>query len=223
MMTATPWQPFVPSLALRAPGDHHESGMAQKKVRNIAALFVDIVGCTRQCEELDSQEMNEVIETYFSQYLDAVRNCGGEVTEFLGDGLLALFEGTELATPISAAVSSTERIRESTASLNAQRSRLNDPVELHIGLNAGQALTGVVRLNGQTGERWFYAANGPVTNIAARLCAFARSGQALTTRVVASLMPGKYAFAALGLQNFKNVSSPVDVVQFSLPTEKSTS
>lgn len=220
MMTATPWQPFVPSLALRALGEHHESSIAQKKVRNIAALFVDIVGCTRQCEDLDAQEMNEVIEAYFSQYLDAVRNCGGEVTEFLGDGLLALFEGAELATSITAAVSATERIRESTASLNAQRSLVNDPIELHIGLNAGQALTGVVRLNGQTGERWFYAANGPVTNIAARLCSLARGGQALTTRAVASLMPGKYEFAALGIQSLKNVSRPVDVVQFSLPTAK---
>lgn len=222
MMTATPWQPFVPSLALHALGDHHESSIAQKKVRNIAALFVDIVGCTRQCEDLDAQEMNEVIETFFSQYLDAVRNCDGEVTEFLGDGLLALFEGGELATSISAAIRATERIRESTALLNAQRSRLNDPIELHIGLNAGQALTGVVRLNGQSGERWFYAANGPVTNIAAHLCALARSGQALTTRAVASMMPGEYTFAPLGLQNLKNVSRPVDVVQFSLPTAKST-
>ena len=160
--------------------------------------------------------MNEVIETYFSQYLDAVRTCDGEVTEFLGDGLLALFERADVQHSVSAAVNATERIRDVMVSLNQGRSQLHDPIVLHIGLNAGPALTGLVKLSGKTGERWFYAANGPVTNIAARLCAVATDGQALTTSAVAALMSARYAFASLGPQHFKNVSKPVDVVQFGL-------
>lgn len=138
-------------MAMHALGDQGGTGTPKKVVREIAALFVDIVGCTRQCEDLDPYAMNDVIETYFSQYLDAVRTCGGEVTEFLGDGLLALFEGPDVQTSIAAAVNATERIRETTATLNIDRSQLHDPIALHIGLNAGPALTGLVKLRGNTG------------------------------------------------------------------------
>lgn len=40
------------------------------------------------------------------------------------------------------------------------RSRRHDPIALHIGSNAGRALTGVSRLRSRKGERWFYAASG---------------------------------------------------------------
>ena len=105
------------------------------------------------------------------------------------------------------------RIRTATAVLNRRRSRRHDPIALQIGLNAGQALTGVTRLRSREGERWFYAANGPVTNIAARLCALANGGQALTTKAVADLVPGRCDFRRLGPQHLKNVARPVEVVE----------
>ena len=180
---------------------------------SIAVLFMDIEGCTRQCEDLPPRAMNDVIETYFSRYLDAVRAFDGEVTELLGDGLLAIFEGPDLRASVEAAMNATDRIRTVTAVLNQRRSRRHDPIALHIGFNAGQALTGVTRLRSCKGERWFYAANGPVTNIAARLCALANGGQALTTKAVADLVPGRCDFRRLGPQYLKNVARPVEVVE----------
>ncbi|MBI3375417.1 MAG: adenylate/guanylate cyclase domain-containing protein [Betaproteobacteria bacterium] len=180
---------------------------------NIAVLFVDIEGCTRQCEDLPPRVMNDVIETYFSRYLDAVRAFDGEVTEVLGDGLLAIFEGPNLRASVEAAVDAIDRIRTVTALLNRRRSRRHDPIALHIGLNAGRALTGVIRLSSRRGERWFYAASGPVTNIAARLCGLANGGQALTTKAVADLVSGRCDFRQLGPQHLKNVARPVEVVE----------
>jgi class 3 adenylate cyclase len=180
---------------------------------DIAVLFVDIEGCTRQCEDLPPRAMNEVVETYFSRYLDAVRAFEGEVTELLGDGLLAIFEGPDLRSSVEAAMNATDRIRTVTAELNRRRSRRHDPIALHIGFNAGRALSGVSRLRSRKGERWFYAASGPVTNIAARLRALANGGQALTTKAVADLVPGRCDFRPLGLQHLKNVARPVEVVE----------
>lgn len=110
-------------------------------------------------------------------------------------------------------MNATDRIRTVTAALNRRRARRHDPIALRIGLNAGQALTGVIRLRSCNGERWFYAANGPVTNIAARLCALANGGQALTTKAVADLVPGRCDFRRLGRQHLKNVARPVEVVE----------
>lgn len=209
-----PWKAFVPGNAL--PGLHgaRSGRVPQKRMRDIAVLFVDIESCTHRCEELPPRAMNDVIETYFSGYLDAVRAFEGEVTELLGDGLLAIFEGPDFRASIEAAMNATDRIRAVTVLLNRRRSRRHDPVALRAGLNAGQALTGVTRLRSRKGDRWFYAASGPVTNIAARLCALANGGQVLTTQAVANLVPGRCAFRRLGPRHLKNVARPVEVVEY---------
>jgi adenylate cyclase len=130
-------------------------------MRDVAVLFVDIEGCTRLCEDRPPRELNAVRRTYSSEYLDVVRAGGGEVTEILGDGLLALFEGPRLAENARAALAAARRIRARTAELNGRRRR-HDPVVVNVGLSAGRALTGLTRLCGRLGERWVYAATGPV-------------------------------------------------------------
>jgi len=82
---------------------------------------------------------------------------------------------------------------------------------VNMGLNAGEALVGFTRLRGRSGERWVYAATGPVTNVAARLSSLARGGQILTTRETAALLPADCACRSLGAQTLKNVARPVDV------------
>ncbi|MDA8110640.1 MAG: adenylate/guanylate cyclase domain-containing protein [Betaproteobacteria bacterium] len=180
-------------------------------MREVAALFVDVEGCTRLCEELSPRAMNAVIESYFSAYLEAVRSHGGEVTEIMGDGLLALFEQPERRANVRAAIEATEAIRTITGTLNRRR---RHPITVNVGLNAGRALTGVTRLRGSSGERWVYAADGAVTNVAARLCALASGGQTLTTREVADLLPARCECRSLGPQSLKNVAGTVEVVEF---------
>lgn len=180
-------------------------------------LFVDIEGCTRLCEDLSPHEMNQVIERYFSAYLDVIRRPGGEVTEILGDGLLALFEGAGRETNVRAAFGAALEIQTRTQRLNERPGRRHDPITVNMGLNAGPALVGLTRLRGRSGERWVYAARGSVTNVAARLCALARQGQILTTRATAELGPPGCACRSLGAQSLKNVTGPAEVVEILLP------
>ena len=179
-------------------------------MREIAVLFVDIEGCTRLCEDLPLREMNELQETYFSQYLDIVRAADGEVTEVLGDGLLALFEGPDVKENARKALSAARHIQACTVSLN-RRQRGHDSIIVNIGLNAGPALTGLTRLRGRSGERWVYSASGPVTNVAARLAALATGGQALTTQATADLLG--CGCRRIGPRILKNVTGAVDIVE----------
>ena len=179
-------------------------------MRKIAVLFVDIEGCTRLCEDLPPYQMNELRETYFSEYLDVIRAAGGEVTEVLGDGLLALFEGPNLKDNVRKALSAARRIQARSISLN-RRQHWHDPIVVNVGLNAGPAFTGLTRLRGRSGERWVYSANGSVTNVAARLAALATGGQALTTKATADLVG--CGCRPVGPRILKNVTGPVDVVE----------
>ena len=90
----------------------------------------------------------------------------------LGDGLVALFEDPDLTHNAVSAFQAALDIQRRTRRLN-DRGPGHAPITVNMGLNAGVALTGVTRLRGQSGERWVYSATGPVTNVAARLCALA--------------------------------------------------
>ena len=182
-------------------------------MRNVAVLFADIEGCTRLCEDLPPREMARVIERYFSRFFDAVRQAGGEITVILGDGLLALFLAQSPGANAAKALSAALGIRKAAAALNASRRRGHDPIVVHIGINAGAALVGTTRLRGRTGEFRQFAANGPVTNIAARLCALADHGQILVTGAVARMLRESFAFRRLGRRRLKNVSAPVEVFE----------
>jgi len=182
-------------------------------MRNVAVLFADIEGCTRLCEDLPPREMARVIERYFSRFFDAVRQAGGEITVILGDGLLALFLAQSPGANAAKALSAALGIRKAAAALNASRRRGHDPIVVHIGINAGAALVGTTRLRGRTGEFRQFAANGPVTNIAARLCALADHGQILVTGAVARMLRESFAFRRLGRRRLKNVSVPVEVFE----------
>ncbi len=213
------WEKLVPASVLGLLEEARASDPGQKVEREIAVLLVDIEGCTRRCEDLPPREMNEAIEAYFSAYLDIIRGAGGDVTEVLGDGLVALFEQLRLPDSVRAAARAALRIAARTRVLNHRRRRQHDPLTVSVGLNAGPALVGLTRLRGRSGERWVYAATGPVTNVAARLCALARGGQILTTKATAELLRGGCHCRSLGVHALKNVTRPVEVVEI-LPVKR---
>jgi len=80
--------------------------------------------------------MTALLETYFSEVLDGVRAAGGEVTEVMGDGLLALFEADDTRLAARAALRAALGGRRRTEGLNGRRRR-HDPVTVNMGLNAG--------------------------------------------------------------------------------------
>ncbi len=210
MRAPTHWQHLVPAGALALLTEGSAVGVPGKVERNVAVLFVDIEGCTRLCEAMPAREMNDIIERYFSEYLDVIHRSGGEVIDVLGDELLALFAGADRADNVRAAFGAALQIQARTSALN-ERSR--HPITVHIVLNAGRALVGFTRLRSRSGERWVYAATGPVTNVAARLCALAAPGQILTTSVTAALLAGRCHCRSLGSHSLKNVTEPVEVVE----------
>ena len=189
------------------------SNSVRKRVRNVAILFADIEGCTRLCEDLPPLAMERVIERYFSRFLDAVHDRGGEITEILGDGLLALFEGRSLRADAARALSAALGIVEAAEALNAARRHGHDAIIVNIGINAGPALVGTTRLRGRNSERGVYSATGPVTNVAARLCALATQGQILVTGAVARTLNDAYPARRLGRRRLKNLSVPVEVFE----------
>src|SRR5687768_10064319 len=59
--------------------------------RLLTVMFCDLVGSTALSSELDPEELREVVRSYQEVGAAAVESVGGEVAQYLGDGLLAYF------------------------------------------------------------------------------------------------------------------------------------
>jgi hypothetical protein len=64
---------------------------AQGERRQITVLFADMAGYTAVSERLGEEGAYELIQAIYTILADAVRELGGTVQDFTGDGIMALF------------------------------------------------------------------------------------------------------------------------------------
>jgi len=111
----------------------------------------------------------DILNRYFDCQVPAIRNHGGEVLKFMGDGLLAVFPIADQDGGIQKVCSRVlEAARESRASVEAMRYPLGEAVErfrFGLALHVGKILYG----NIGGGNRLDFTCIGPAVNLAARL------------------------------------------------------
>lgn len=201
---------FVPDAVRRiVMGNAEAPGLATKHERDVSALFVDISGYTRLSEQLPLATLNEIVERYFSVFLDRICEAGGDMNETIGDGFLAIFHDAERLKHPATAVDTALSLLAATDKLNQETEQ--PPLAIHMGLSSGTALVGSARLEGQRGTRWIYTASGPVINLAARLASVAEAGQIMVGPETASRLGQRYQLESLGPRSLRNIGEPVDI------------
>jgi class 3 adenylate cyclase len=67
-------------------------------------------------------------------------------------------------------------IHQRTARLNEEYGGVFPPIQLHMGVNTGEALVGATKLGAGSAQRWTFTATGATTNVAARFAGSAQGG-----------------------------------------------
>ena len=134
------------------------------EVREVAALFVDLVGSTRLAAERPPQDVVALLNRFFAIVVDVVGRHGGWVNKFEGDAALVVF-GAPVADDACAA-SALAAARD----LDARLRRELPELVAGIGVSAGPALAGNVGAE----HRLEYTVIGDPVNEAARLCELAK-------------------------------------------------
>jgi class 3 adenylate cyclase/HAMP domain-containing protein len=204
---------FVPESVKRIIEDAPITPDLEKRAIDVSVLFLDIAGYTRLSEKFGSEEMNFLIERYFSAFLDEIHQNRGDINETAGDGLMIIFQDDEPDRHARNAVTTALAIKRSVKRINAELAGRFQPVEINIGINSGQASVGSSRFEGIMGTRWTFTATGPVTNVAARIGALAARGQILIGPETARRIGQKFHLRSLGPQSLKNVDAPVEVFE----------
>jgi class 3 adenylate cyclase len=130
--------------------------------RNVAVLFIDLVGSTQLAATREPHEVAAVLNEFFRMVVDHVDANNGLVNKFQGDAVLAVF-GAPLRTddPASAALATAR-------SLAVELRRL--PVDFGIGVSAGPVFAGNIGAE----NRYEYTVVGDAVNEAARLADLAK-------------------------------------------------
>ena len=195
----------------------------EKRQEEVSVVFLDITGYTRLSEQLDAKRLNQLVQTYFSSFLEIIRAHHGDVNETAGDGLMVIFQRSAHSEPgrdqdhaLNAARAALA-IRQKTAELNEEYAGVFPAISLHTGINTGPALVGATKIGGAGSQRWTFTASGPTTNVAARIAASAQGGDIVVGPVTAERISSRFVLESLGEKTFKNVSQPLAVYRLVPP------
>jgi len=144
--------------------------------REVSVLFVDIRDYTRFSERNTAETIFTVVNRYTEAVSGIVRQEGGAVVEFNGDGMMAVFGApNSLPRKESAAVRAGQRIVDAVRTLELpQSSDAPSQLEVGVGIATGEAYVGSIRAV----DRLIWSALGNTTNLAARLQSLTRSFEA---------------------------------------------
>jgi len=146
--------------------------------RDVAVLFVDLVGSTQLAATLPAAEVVNLLNDFFRVVVDTVNRHGGFVNKFQGDAALAIF-GAPIEHPdaCGAALAASRELHDELIQVLGQS-------EFGIGVSAGRAIAGHIGAQ----ARFEYTVIGDPVNEAARLTELAKleEGHVLASAIAVS-------------------------------------
>ncbi|MCE7958044.1 MAG: adenylate/guanylate cyclase domain-containing protein [Acidobacteria bacterium ACB2] len=154
----------LPSLASVAPSGER---------RPMAVLFSDVRGFTAFSERVAPEAVVELVNRYLAAQAEAVGAHGGDVDKFVGDELMAVFDGPDAAgRAVLCALSLVDAVDRAR--------RGGDEPRVGVGVAFGEVVAGSVG----SPARMDFTVMGDVVNTAARLVGAASAGEVLVTEAV---------------------------------------
>ncbi len=179
------------------------SGKNIAERRQLTILFCDLVDSTSLSEQMDPEDYRELILNYHEIAEEVITRYGGNVGNYLGDGLLVYFgypEGMEDAPKVGIQAGLT--IIEA---INAANKEWVDEGRTAIKIRLG-IHTGLVIVDD-------HLALGETVNIAARLEGLAPNNGLVVSPQTLSLVRGWFEVKSTGMHNLKGISEPMEVFQ----------
>lgn len=172
--------------------------------RQVTAVFIDLENFSAIASEADAEDLQSWLDDYYRQTRLLIEAAGGEVTEYLGDGVVAIF-GLTRTEELSAD-------RAVDAALRAVQSiRLSYQNRIAVRLRAGVA-TGevVVRTSATEG---LPRLTGSVTTLAERIQSQAEPGTVLIAEETRALCRGRFETRALGPRRLKGFAEELPLYE----------
>ena len=142
----------------------------------VTVLFVDIRDFMSFSDHMDSEQIVDLLNDYFTRVTDAAIKEGGHINKFVGDEAMIVF-GAPVPNPdhAKAAIRSALEIQKEISRLNQEKKMGHEEIRIGIGINSGEMVAG--NLGSQ--RKMEYTVIGDHVNIASRLTSLAKAGEIL--------------------------------------------
>ncbi|MCZ6883087.1 MAG: adenylate/guanylate cyclase domain-containing protein [Gammaproteobacteria bacterium] len=200
---------FVPEAVAQQVIRSEEGATTGKgEVNETTIMFTDIEGFTSISETLAPEQLIEALNEYFTLISKPIDECGGVISQFQGDAVLATFnvpkpDANHASNAVKAALG-IQQVLEGTLFGDGT------PFNTRIGINSGSVVGGLVG----SGDRVGYTVHGDNVNLTARL---EQLNKDYGTRIIISeqtrvlIEPGEYEFRALGEVSVRGRQQPVRI------------
>ena len=174
--------------------------------REITVVFVDLRGFTAFTETAEPEEVMSVLREYHAELGRAIMAYDGTIEHFAGDGVMILFnDPVPVENHEMQAIRMAIRMRDSVAALAQDWKKRGFTLGFGVGIAGGYATIGTIGFEG----RLDYGAIGTVTNLAARLCGDAATGQILISPRIFSKIESQIEAEPVGELTLKGFHRPV--------------
>ena len=183
--------------------------------KQITVLFADVAGYTSLSERLDPEETRALMQRAFALMLEEIHRYEGTVSQFLGDGMLALF-GAPIAHEDHAqrAIRAGLGIQHALAGYRSELAKRGIDFRIRVGLNSGPVVFGHVG----TDLEFTLQAVGDTVNTASRVQGLASPGAVVASESTWRLAEGYFVFRDLGSFEVKGKADPLRVFEVERPS-----
>lgn len=149
------------------------------KKEYITILMSDLRGFTAMCEEIDPDKLMKLTNHYFGKMGKIIKENGGTIIEYMGDGILSIFGAPlPMDNHAEAAVLSAIKMQLGMEEINAWNREEGLPeLNMGIGINSGVAVVG----NMGSEYTMKYNVIGSAVNMCGRVESYSTGGQILIT------------------------------------------
>jgi adenylate cyclase len=196
---------FSPQLAELVVSSGGEQ-LLQSHRQEVTVVFCDLRGFTTFSETAEPEEVMNVLREYHTALGTLIFRFEGTLERFTGDGLMVFFND-----PLPCEDHALQGVRMAVA-MRQEMGKLVETwrrrayqLDFGVGIAQGYATLGMIGFEGRVD----YAAVGPATNLASRLCDAARGGQILISQRVYAEVEELVEAESLGELALKGLRHPV--------------
>ena len=176
--------------------------------------YNDMRNSTALADTMPGTEFIQLLNVYFDCTATPVIEAGGEVLDFIGDGVLAIFpyqDAEEQKVAIASATNALRNVIKARDELNEKRLEQGlFPIKFGIGLNTGTVMFGNIGVS----QRLSFSVIGPTVNEVSRIEALTKATgmDALVTKEIVSFDPENWV--SIGNQRLSGVSEEIELFTF---------
>ena len=181
--------------------------------RQVTVLFADMVGFVEISERIGEDATFSLMRQIYELLTAAIKDQGGWVKDFTGDGVMALFGASEALedAPLRACRAGLSIHQRLAAAASTLQSRYGTQPKMRIGVNSGLAV--VARIFSQDAT---ITALGDTVNLASRLQKLAEPGTVYLSEATKRLVEGQAETAFAGEFDIKGKSELQKVYRLEL-------